>query len=550
MFDPPERVPYSSIPISVVDSDEHRALALEAARKSMVLLKNDGGLLPLDRGLGTIAVLGPNADDVGVLLGNYNGIPSQPVTPLQGIRQAVSGGTEVIHAMGTELAEGMPALRVIPGHHLSTVRDGTPVPGLLVEHFSNPEMEGAPVTTGVDRFVNSGLWDEATMDDVPLREQSARWTGTLVPPHSGIYRLGGRAHGTYRLFVDDSLLVEFEAVFEAHTEWAEVELERGREYDLRVEYRPHRPGAGIQLMWAEPTSSLREEALQALSAADAVIMVMGLSPRLEGEQMAVEVPGFLGGDRLDIAMPAPQRKLMEEVVATGKPVVLVLLNGSALAANWAADHVPAILEAWYPGQAAGTAIADVLFGDYNPGGRLPVTFYRSVDQIPPFSDYDMEGRTYRYFHGDPLFPFGHGLSFTTFAYRDLELPASVPAGGDGRLSVTVENTGSVAGEEVVQLYLTDVEASVPVPTRSLVGMRRIFLRPGERARLTFELTARQLSLIDAKMERVVEPGLFEVNVGGKQPGFDGIADAYTTEVVKGRFEVSGEVVRLESQCAA
>ena len=295
-------------------------------------------------------------------------------------------------------------------------------------------------------------------------------------------------------------------------------------------------------MWAEPDSTLREEALLAVAEADAVVMVMGLSPRLEGEQMdEVEVPGFLGGDRLDIGLPAPQRELMEAVVATGKPVVLVLLNGSAVAVNWAADNIPAILEAWYPGQAAGSAIADVLFGDYNPAGRLPVTFYRSVDQLPPFSDYDMEGRTYRYFGGKPLFPFGHGLSYTTFAYDDLKLPVSVPAGADVQLSVAVENTGSVSGEEVVQLYLTDLEASVPVPTRSLVGVQRIFLRPGERRRLTFTLTARHLSLIDTQMERIVEPGLFELSVGGKQPGFDGVADAPTTTVVTGRFEVLGEI---------
>jgi len=226
-------------------------------------------------------------------------------------------------------------------------------------------------------------------------------------------------------------------------------------------------------------------------------------------------------------------------------VVLVLLNGSAVAVNWAADHVPAILEAWYPGQAAGTAIADVLFGDYNPAGRLPVTFYHSVEQLPPFSDYDMEGRTYRYFDGEPLFPFGHGLSYTTFAYSELELPELVQEGDDVQLSVTLENTGVVAGEEVVQLYLEDLEASVPVPIRSLVGMERVFLQAGERKQLSFTLTERQLSLIDAQMKRVVEPGLFELSVGGKQPGFGGLANAATTEVVQGRFEVLGEIVRLE-----
>jgi beta-glucosidase len=259
----------------------------------------------------------------------------------------------------------------------------------------------------------------------------------------------------------------------------------------------------------------------------------------------VEVPGFEGGDRIDIGLPAPQRELMEAVVATGKPVVLVLLNGSALSATWAAENVPAIVEAWYPGQAAGPAIADVLFGDYNPAGRLPVTFYSSVDQLPPFSDYDMEGRTYRYFHGKPLFPFGHGLSYTTFSYDNLRIPARIEAGEDVLLSVDVENTGPMDGDEVVQLYLADVEASVPVPIRSLQGVRRVFLRAGERKTVSFTLTPRQISLIDSGWERVLEPGVFEVSVGGKQPGFSGLADAATTGVVTRRFEVVGSPLRLE-----
>ncbi len=232
-------------------------------------------------------------------------------------------------------------------------------------------------------------------------------------------------------------------------------------------------------------------------------------------------------------------------MAAGKPVVLVLLNGSALAIPWAAEKVPAILEAWYPGQAAGTAIADVLFGDYNPAGRLPVTFYRSVAQLPPFDDYDMKGRTYRYFEGDALFPFGHGLSYTTFRYRNLTLPHRVRAGEDVQISVEVENVGPVAGEEVVQLYVTDLEASAPVPIRSLQGLERVFLRPGERQTVSFTLTPRQLSLIDPEWERVLEPGEFEVTVGGKQPGFSGLADAATTGVVTGGFRVVGDPLRLE-----
>jgi len=275
-----------------------------------------------------------------------------------------------------------------------------------------------------------------------------------------------------------------------------------------------------------------------------VIMFMGLSPRLEGEEMRVEVPGFTGGDRTDIGLPAPQEALIRDIVALDKPVVLVLLNGSALAVNWAAEHVPAIVETWYPGQAAGTAIADVLFGDANPAGRLPVTFYQSAEQLPPFTDYDMAGRTYRYFDGDPLFPFGHGLSYTTFAYGHLELPANVSAGDEIAVSVVVGNAGQRAGDEVVQLYVTDVEASVPVPVRSLAGVRRVFLEPGEIRHVEFQITPRQLSVIDDAGKRVIEPGMFEVSVGGKQPGFTGAADAATTSVVTGRFEVVGNRIEL------
>jgi len=324
-------------------------------------------------------------------------------------------------------------------------------------------------------------------------------------------------------------------------------LTAGAARNLRVEYFDRRADAIVQLVWSKPDPGLREEALDAARQADAVVMMLGLSPRLEGEEMRVDVPGFKGGDRVTLDLPDTQEDLLRAVVAVGKPVVLVLLNGSAVAVNWAADHVPAILEAWYPGQAAGTAIADVLFGDYNPAGRLPVTFYKSVDQLPPFEDYDMAGHTYRYFTGEPLFPFGHGLSYTTFAYHDLRLPSEVQAGDSVSVSVEVENAGLVVGEEVVQLYLTDVGASVPVPIRSLVGFRRVSLRPGERRRVEFTITPRQQSLIDDAGTRVIEPGKFRISLGGKQPGFSGVADAKTTGVVVGEFDVNGTVTSVKGR---
>jgi beta-glucosidase len=276
-----------------------------------------------------------------------------------------------------------------------------------------------------------------------------------------------------------------------------------------------------------------------------VVLVLGLSSQLEGEEMTIHEPGFLGGDRTDIALPARQQKLLEAVVATGKPVVLVLLNGSALAVNWAQEHVSAIVEAWYPGEEGGAAIADVLFGDYNPGGRLPVTFYKSVAQLPPFENYGMEGKTYRYFKGDPLYPFGFGLSYTKFMYNNLKLSSTNVQAGEGlTVSAEVQNVGDRKGDEVVQVYLSHSGASVPVPIRSLAGISRISLKPGEKGTVTFALTPEQLSVIDDGGRRVVEPGEFSVTIGGKQAGFKGYADAETTGVVSGRFAVTGKATEL------
>jgi beta-glucosidase len=273
---------------------------------------------------------------------------------------------------------------------------------------------------------------------------------------------------------------------------------------------------------------------------------MGINPSVEGEEMDVKLEGFRGGDRTDISLPKPQEELIKQVHALGKPVALVLLSGSALAVNWADENVGAIIEAWYPGEEGGTALADVLFGDYNPAGRLPVTFYKSVEQLPPFESYAMEGRTYRFFKGQPLYPFGHGLSYTRFKYSGLKVstPRMSPAQAV-TVSATVENAGRVEGDEVVQLYVTDAEGSVRVPLRSLVGVERVHLKPGERRTLSFTIEPRQLAIIRDDGVAVVEPGEFRVSVGGKQPGFNGTADAATTSYVEGRFTVAGAPTELK-----
>jgi beta-glucosidase len=518
MFDPPEQVPYAQIPYQVVDSAEHRALALQAARESIVLLKNEGDLLPLAKDVGSIAVIGPNADDLQVLLGNYNGTPSQAVTPLEGIRSMVSPGTVVYHAQGCPLAEGIPPLVPIPAACLRPADVDAGRSGLSAAYYDNHKLEGDPVLQRVDPVVNFAWKGESPLSGGWGDAFSVCWSGALVPPVSGTYKLGVSGFSGYHLTLDGEVIAEYVGVHHAILKTQDVELEAGRMYDLQLEYANRGLDPQVQLLWSVPGQDYLGEALQVAERAEVVVLALGLSPHLEGEEMPVQVPGFAGGDRTDIGLPGPQQELLERVHALGKPTVVVLLNGSALGVAWAAEHVPAIVEAWYPGEEGGTAIAEVLFGDYSPGGRLPVTFYRSIEDLPPFEDYDMEGHTYRYFRGEPVFAFGHGLSYTTFGYGNLKLSArSIQPGKGLTLTVDVQNTGPRAGDEVVQVYLSDVEASVPVPIRQLVGFGRVHLEPGETQTLSFTLQPDQFSLIDDAGQRTVEPGRFQIAVGGRQP---------------------------------
>jgi beta-glucosidase len=288
---------------------------------------------------------------------------------------------------------------------------------------------------------------------------------------------------------------------------------------------------------------LKQDAVKTAREADAVVMVMGITPSVEGEQLQLKVEGFDGGDRTDIALPKSQEELIKEIHALGKPVVLVLLGGSALAVNWANDHVGAILNAWYPGEEGGTAVADVIFGDYNPGGRLPVTFYKSVADLPAFNDYNMQGRTYRFFKGQALYPFGFGLSYTTFKYDKLTLNSrSVQVGDSLQITVDVQNIGPYSGDEVVQLYLSDVTASFRVPIRSLVGFQRVSLKPREKQTIIFTLTPEQMTVVDDEGKRLIEPGEFLLSVGGRQA--DPAQDEKAMDVLMTRFLVTGETKTL------
>ena len=544
MFDPPEMVPYAKIPFSANDSEQHRQLSLETARESIVLLKNDKNTLPLRKDLGSIAVIGPNADNVQVLLGNYNGQPSRATTPLAGIRSHVSNKTKVLNTVGATLTD----VDVVPVP-ASALRRPNGERGLSAEYFTNKNLQGPPALSRVDETVNFDWGMSNPAPGLPADDFSARWTGKITPTVSGSYRLGATADDGVRIYLDGKLIAEDWTEHAPTTVTGEVMLEAGKSYELKMEYYESKIGAVARLVWQLPivnTGSPYAEAVRIAKEADTVVLVLGISSQLEGEEMSVREPGFLGGDRTSIDLPKRQQDLLEAVTATGKPIVVVLLSGSALGVNWANEHVNAIVQAWYPGEEGGAAIADVLFGDYNPAGRLPVTFYKSVDQLPPFENYAMAGRTYRYFKGEPLYPFGHGLSYTTFKYSDLKVSSGrIPTTDNVQFSVTVENSGKREGDEVVQLYLTREKATVPVPIRSLAGIERIHLKPGERRVVGFTVNPRQLAIITDDGRTVVEPGEFKISIGGKQPGLTGSADASTTSFVEGRFSLTGTATELK-----
>jgi beta-glucosidase len=535
MFDSDKAVKYTQIPLSVVDCEKHRELALEAARKSIVLLKNDNDILPFSKGVKKVAVIGPNADNEEVLLGNYNGYPSVRITPLKGIREKLPDA-EVGYALGCRLADGFPYLEVIPAACFYTDASRQ-TKGLTAEYFDNAQLEGTSKHMRIDDHIDFEWWTSAPFADMQYDRFSVRWKGVLVPPVSGEYALGGEAFSGFKLMLDGKVLTFGQSGHHAKKGYERITLEKGKPYEIEVEYiqndteYPH-----VRILWEVPGKNLKQEAVNLAEASDVVVLCMGLSPSLEGEEMNVSIDGFYKGDRTDINLPRIQTDLMKEIVKQGKPTVLVLLNGSALAVNWENENIPAILEAWYPGQSGGTAIADVIFGDYNPSGRLPVTFYRDIDQLPPFGDYDMKGRTYRYFEGQPLYEFGYGLSYTTFKYNFKSIPSSVQAGENIPVSVEVSNTGDKDGDEVVQLYVSLPESELRKPIRSLQGFKRIHLKAGETRTVEFVLQPQQFAGRDEENIPLVEAGNVLISVGGKQPDERSLASG---NVIQKSVEIRG-----------
>ena len=511
MFDPPSQVPYDKIPFSVIDSPSHRDLARQAARESLVLLKNDGHLLPLSKSLKNIAVIGPNADELEVLFGNYNGTPTHAVTAFAGIKAAVSPQTTVTYVQGTGLT-GQDNLTPVPASALQNSGQ----PGLKAEYFDNETLEGTPKFTRTDSQIRFNWAGGNPVPGLPTLHISARWTGDLVAPQDGEYTLSVRGDDGFRLYIKDQKVIDDWGIHPAEDRTYKLTLTTGQTVPIRLEYYQAEGEAEILLSWQKPGGEVFSDALAAARQADVVVYVGGISSALEGEE------GTNGnGDRTDINLPKVQEDLLEALAAVGKPVVLALMNGSALSVNWAKEHIPAIVESWYPGEEGGTALADVLFGDYNPAGRLPVTFYQSADQLPAFTDYAMKNRTYRYFTGQPLYAFGYGLSYTQFQYTNLHRQGP-------QVSADIENIGDRAGDEVAELYLRPApNASVrqitpdqPMPRLELAGFQRIGLAPHQKKTVTFTLTPDQLLLVNAQGERMMQPGTWQVFVGGHQPDLD------------------------------
>jgi beta-glucosidase len=532
MFDPPAAVPFNSIPYSEVDSAAHRELALEAARESIVLLKNRNDALPLKPSIRKLAVVGPIADLLESIEGNYNGVASHPVSPLDGLRKQF-GRDNILYAPGSIPADGSPA--PIPSAYLRTDAS-LKTEGLKGEYFDNLQFEGAPKLVRVDPRINFDWNRVAPAADFPSKAFSVRWTGEIIPPAAGDYVLGVRGPRGFmsfdpgggaaftqtqsggsldriRLYVDDKL------VMDSHSNPANARLSftDTRPHSIRIEYVHSPNDRMVDFEWVPPANSLLGDALAAAKKADAIVAFVGLSPNLEGEEMNVHVDGFDGGDRTSIELPAAQEQLLEALGATGKPLIVVLMSGSAVAVPWAKEHADALLAAWYPGEEGGDAIAETLSGRNNPAGRLPITFYRSTGDLPAFTDYSMSNRTYRYFKGEVMYPFGYGLSYSHFTYGAPHASsATIQAGDSVTVSAEVRNASAREGDEVAELYIKPPQTAVS-PQVELEGFERVHLKAGESRQVQFTLTPRQLSEVDDKGDRAVVAGDYAISVAGGQP---------------------------------
>ncbi len=538
--------PYSNIPYSVVDSKNHRDLALQMARESIVLLKNEPSgssqkpLLPLNKKISSVAVIGPNANNYWTMLGNYHGTPGSVSTPLDGIKNMVSGQTKVHFSVGCEIASGIPQLHPVENEYLFPSHgEGN---GLYAEYFDNKDFKGKPSFTRVDHNVNFVWLDHTPVSGKMAAEFSVRWSGKIKAPATGTYvmdLLAMRSMNEYRLYINGKLLKK-KGVYgkERGHESVNVPMKAGKTYEVKIEYSNMGPDPQIHFNWHIPGKNLLAEAKEAARKSDVAILCMGLNSQIEGEEMKIEVDGFNGGDRTKLILPETQINLIKEIAGIGKPVVLVLMSGGAVSIGPVHDKIPSVLEAWYGGQSGGQALAEVLFGDYNPAGRLPVTFYESVNDLPEFTDYSMNNRTYKYYNGEPFYPFGYGLSYTRFTYSDFQVPPAIEKGKMLEVKVNVTNTGDRDGDEVVQLYVSHSGTNMPQTSTIAPGLQTNSFKNRRTQQVTFHLTAKQLAIIDNQGIPVQPDGTIKISAGGKQPGFTGRTDAKTTSVIEKVIKVS------------
>ncbi len=545
LFDAPAKVKYAQIPFSEGDSPAHRQLALKTADKSMVLLKNDG-VLPLKKPL-TIAVIGPNAASLAAIEGNYNAVPSQPILPLEGM-ESIFGAEHIRYAQGAPYVSELPV--PVP-RTLLHPSEGDSHFGLKGEYFDNVELQGSPSMTRVDQQVEFDWNAAAPSKAISPSHFGVRWTGTMQVPVVGDYTFSFTLAHCYPCGDAESVKVYFDSkpVSDQPIPASEYRSSGLQPFTLRfADTRPHSIrleythkaklfGAGITLNWMPPIGAEREAAVRVATQSDVVVAFVGLSPELEGEEMPVHVKGFDGGDRTSIELPGAQQKMLEAVAATGKPLVVVLMNGSALAVDWAKQHANAIVEAWYPGEEGGTAIASVLEGKVNPAGRLPVTFYASTNDLPPFDDYSMANRTYRYYAGTPLWGFGYGLSYSTFKWKNLKLSTtSLKAGDPLTVDADVENTSGREGDAVSELYLAP--PTLPTsPRLALVGFDRLPLAAHATQHVHLVVSARALSTVNESGVRAVRPGEYTLHLGPTQPNDTGDGTVSASFTIRGTEEL-------------
>ena len=522
LFDKPFVDPEEAVRIN--GCEEHAFLALQASRSSIVLLKNEENILPIDvNRVKTMAVIGPLSDELK--LGGYSGIPPRKISPLQGIKDiAGKYGIKVFHEKGCPES-------ICWSSGLSPI-----FTGLEIQYFDNPDLSGEPVASGTSMWIRFDWGYGKPHPNISTDKFSIRLTGKLIPPGTGVYRLILTANGGgVRMWINDKLLVDSWNSKLTLPKKVDIKLKSDEEYNIRLEYHRISDFASLRLSWDIVDFSGIKKAVEIAEKSDIAIIFVGIT---EGE----------GRDRAILRLPRIQEKLIEEVLKVKKKTIVVLMTGSAVIGDWIYD-VPGLIQAWYPGQEGGRAIAETLFGECDPGGRLPFTWPHCEGQLPLYYDYKPSGRAYDYIDmvATPLFPFGYGLSYTKFKYSNLKIKSNE----DGwKISVDIENIGDRRGYEVVQLYIRDVVASMARPFKELRGFSKIMLEPGEKKTVTFTLTPDDLAMFDSRMRRIVEPGEFEILIGRSSEDILVKGKIVVDKLIKGRFKCSldrevGEVKRGE-----